>query len=156
MQTTEHKPQTVNGRWAGYYRLLEARMKELAREPEVIFWVFIFPLLLAFGLGIAFRNKPEDQIAVVVVRNAQAQHVLQLLQNSPERKLIHADVLDEATANDKFRLGSYALIVVPKDKGVEYRFDPARPESVQAHIQADDALQAAMGRKDVIPTNAIA
>ena len=156
MQTTEHKPQNVNGRWAGYYRLLEARMKELAREPEVIFWVFVFPLLLAFGLGVAFRNKPEDKIAVAIVNNAQAQRVLQLLQNSPEHKLIHADVLDEATANDKFRLGTYALVVVPKESGVEYRFDPARPESVQAHIQVDDALQAAMGRKDVIPTSATA
>lgn len=156
MQTTEHKPQTVNGRWAGYYRLLEARMKELAREPEVIFWVFVFPLLLAFGLGVAFRNKPEDKIAVAIVNNAQAQHVLQLLQNSPEKKLIHADILDEATANDKFRLGAYAIVVVPKENGVEYRFDPARPESVQAHIQVDDALQAAMGRRDVIPTSAVA
>ncbi len=156
MQTTEHKPQIVNGRWAGYYRLLEARMKELAREPEVIFWVFVFPLLLAFGLGVAFRNKPEDKIAVAVVNNAQAQRLVQLLQNSPEGKLIHADVLDEAAANDKFRLGVYALVIVPKENGVEYRFDPARPESVQAHIQVDDAFQSAMGRKDIIPTNAVA
>jgi len=155
MQTTEHKPQTVNGRWAGYYRLLEARMKELAREPEVIFWVFVFPLLLAFGLGVAFRNKPEDRIAVAIVNNAQAQRVVQLLQNSPEQKLIHADVLDEATANDKFRLGAYAIVIVPQENGVQYRFDPARPESVQARIQVDDALQAAMGRKDVIPTRAV-
>ena len=34
------------------------RMLELWREPEVIFWVFVFPLLLALGLGIAFRDKP--------------------------------------------------------------------------------------------------
>ena len=156
MQTTEHEPPTVNGRWAGYYRLLEARMKELAREPEVIFWVFIFPLLLAFGLGVAFRNKPEDKIAVAIVNNAQAHRVVQLLQNSPERKLIHADVLDEMTANDKFRLGTYAIVVVPRENGVEYRFDPARPESVQAHIQVDDALQAASGRKDVVSTSAVA
>jgi ABC-2 type transport system permease protein len=155
MPTIEHKPQAVNGRWAGYYRLLEARMKELAREPEVIFWVFIFPLLLAFGLGVAFRNKPEDKISVAIVNNAQAQHVLQLLQSSPQHKLIDADVLDEAAAESKFRLGAYALVIVPKENGVEYRFDPARPESVQAHIQVDDALQSAMGRKNVIPTTAV-
>src|ERR1035441_4924113 len=51
----------VNGRWAGYWAILGARMKELWREPEVIFWVFVFPLLLALGLGIAFRNKPADE-----------------------------------------------------------------------------------------------
>jgi hypothetical protein len=49
-----------NGRWSGYRHLLYARIIELKREPEVVFWVFIFPLLLAGGLGIAFRNKPAD------------------------------------------------------------------------------------------------
>ena len=43
------------------------RMQELWREPEVIFWVFVFPLLLALGLGIAFRNKPADVTPVAVV-----------------------------------------------------------------------------------------
>lgn len=56
-----------NSRWAGYYHLLMARMKELKREPEVVFWVFGFPLLLALGLGIAFRNKPADATRIAVV-----------------------------------------------------------------------------------------
>jgi hypothetical protein len=51
-------PARRNGRWAGYTHLLGARLLELKREPEVVFWVFVFPLLLALGLGIAFRNKP--------------------------------------------------------------------------------------------------
>ena len=156
METKPTKPHDVNGRWAGYYRLLQARMKELIREPEVIFWVFIFPLLLAFGLGIAFRNKPEDKVAVVIVNGPRAQQVQQLLQNSAQGKSIHSDVLDEAVANDKFRLGSYALVIVPQDSGVQYRFDPARPESVQARMQVDDALQAASGRQDVVKTSAVA
>ena len=61
--TTKHAPPSPprrNGRWAGYSHLLAARMLELKREPEVVFWVFVFPLLLALGLGIAFRNKPGD------------------------------------------------------------------------------------------------
>ena len=53
-------PARRNGRWAGYWHLLMARMLELKREPEVVFWVFVFPLLLAGGLGIAFRNKPAE------------------------------------------------------------------------------------------------
>ena len=42
----------VHGRWTGYRRLLQARLKELFREPEVIFWIFLFPILLALGLGL--------------------------------------------------------------------------------------------------------
>ena len=42
-------PPRRNGRWAAYLHLLMARMRELQREPEVVFWVFVFPLLLATG-----------------------------------------------------------------------------------------------------------
>ncbi len=61
----------TNGRWSGYARLLQMRMLEMWREPEVIFWVFVFPLLLALGLGIAFRQKPADVTPVAVVAGAQ-------------------------------------------------------------------------------------
>src|SRR5574337_1833689 len=87
-----------NGRWAGYAHLLLARMRELKREPEVIFWVFIFPLLLALGLGIAFRNKPADVAPVAVVSGPGAQRALGLLQASPKHAAIHADVLSDAQA----------------------------------------------------------
>ena len=36
------------------------RFRLILREPEAIFWIFIFPILLAAGLGIAFRNRPAD------------------------------------------------------------------------------------------------
>ncbi len=65
--TSPTAPPHRNGRWAGYTHLLMARMLELKREPEVVFWVFVFPLLLALGLGIAFRNKPGDAASVAIV-----------------------------------------------------------------------------------------
>ena len=139
-------PETVtNGRWAGYRQLLGARMKELWREPEVIFWVFVFPLLLALGLGIAFRDKPADMTTIAVVANSHAQQVIDLLQSSP-KTAIHADVLDSKAAFDRFRLGKYALVVTCDENGLHYRYDPARPESVLARTQVDDALQTASGR----------
>src|SRR3981189_846180 len=70
------RPARRNGRWSGYRHLLWARILELKREPEVVFWVFIFPLLLAAGLGIAFRNKPADNTSVVVIDGAGAQKTL--------------------------------------------------------------------------------
>src|ERR1017187_462514 len=136
----------VNGRWAGYWAILGARMKELWREPEVIFWVFVFPLLLALGLGIAFRNKPADITSIADVDNAHAKRVVELLQQSPEKNAIHADVLGEHIALDRFRLGQYSLVITADDSGVHYLYDPARPESVLARSQVDDALQTAAGR----------
>lgn len=150
-ETQQAETVVTNGRWAGYTQLLIARMKELWREPEVIFWVFIFPLLLAFGLGIAFRNKPADVTPVVVVASPQSQQIVDLLKQGPDSSALHVDVLDAANAHDEFRLGKYALVIVPQDGGgVQYRFDPARPESVLARTQVDNALQTAAGRKNPI------
>jgi ABC-type multidrug transport system permease subunit len=149
---TSETPAVVNGRWAGYRALLGARMRELWREPEVIFWVFAFPLLLALGLGIAFRNKPAEVTSVAVVKNANSQQVLDLLQRSPRKDAIHADLLDEKAAIDRFRLGQYALVVTADNAGLHYRYDPARPDSVLARAQVDDALQTASGRANPLRT----
>jgi len=74
-----------NGRWSGYRHLLWARIIELKREPEVIFWIFVFPLLLAGGLGIAFRDKPAEVTWVAIIDNAGAQKTLAMLQGSPNK-----------------------------------------------------------------------
>src|SRR5215213_679134 len=47
-----------------------ARIHEFLREPEVIFWVFAFPILLVCALGIAFRNTGPEKIRVAVERGA--------------------------------------------------------------------------------------
>src|ERR1700747_1796881 len=73
-----------NGRWSGYSHLLMARMLELKREPEVVFWVFIFPLLLALGLGIAFRNKAGNAVAVAIVQGAGSDNAQALLARSTQ------------------------------------------------------------------------
>lgn len=142
-----------NKRWSGYLHLLAARMRELQREPEIVFWVFMFPLLLALGLGIAFRNKPADTPSVAIVSGPSAQHVLDMLHSGPSKT--KADILDFYDALNRFRLGKYDLVIIPNGQGgFEYRYDPARPESVLARSEIDDALQSAAGRKDPVPTSA--
>jgi ABC-2 type transport system permease protein len=151
----KHGPRR-NGRWAGYLHLLKARMLELKREPEVVFWVFVFPLLLATGLGIAFRNKPVDAVSVAIVSGTGAQRAETLLQNSPQHASFKISVQDQDAANKGFRLGKYDVVIQPDGAGgLRYRYDPARPESVLARSKVDDTLQAAAGRKDVIATSEV-
>ena len=143
-----------NGRWSGYSHLLAVRMKELRREPEVVFWVFAFPLLLALGLGIAFRNKPANVTSIAIVDRPGAQSALSLIQRSPQKSSIRAEVLQKADAIKGFRLGKYDLVVESgASGGVHYLYDPARPESVLSRSEVDDALQVAAGRKDPVPTS---
>jgi ABC-2 type transport system permease protein len=145
-----------NGRWSGYRHLLGARMLELKREPEVVFWVFVFPLLLALGLGIAFRDKPQESIPVVIVQENGSGEAQSLLARSPGHERFKVQVLSAEEARKGFRLGKFDLEIEPNATGgVEYIYDPARPESVLAKTEVNDALQAAAGRKDALATNAL-
>jgi ABC-2 type transport system permease protein len=155
-ETRRNRPARRNGRWAGYRHLLMARMLELKREPEVVFWVFVFPLLLASGLGIAFRNKPADASSVAIVSGIGAQEAEALLQRSPRHASFKIDVQDRETARKGFRLGKYDLVIEPDGAGaLQYLYDPARPESMLARSEVNDALQAAAGRKDVVATTVV-
>ena len=133
--------------------MLGARMLELFREKEVIFWVFVFPLLLALGLGFAFRDKPANKTTIAIVDGPYAANALALVQKSPANTAIHAEVVDQASAANGLRLGKYDLVIEPLGPNkIQYDFDPARPESVLSHNEVDDAVQTAAGRKDVITT----
>jgi ABC-type multidrug transport system permease subunit len=149
-------PARQNGRWSGYRHLLWARILELKREPEVVFWVFIFPLLLAAGLGIAFRNKPADITAVVVIDGAGAQKTLAMLQSaSVKNSAVRATVLDRAAALKAFHFGKFDLAIEANPDGsYTYYYDPARPESVLSRAEIDATLQSAAGRKDALTTSA--
>ena len=48
-------------------QLTLVRFREFIREPEAVFWTFVFPILLAAGLGIAFRQRGPDKVQVGVI-----------------------------------------------------------------------------------------
>jgi ABC-2 type transport system permease protein len=157
-------PARRNSRWSGYRHLLWARILELKREPEVVFWVFIFPLLLAAGLGIAFRNKPADITSVVVIQGDGAQKTLALLQSSSDKSssakdlsahsTVRATVIDREAALRAFHVGKYDLAIESNPDGsYTYYYDPARPESVLSRAEIDTVLQSAAGRRDALATS---
>jgi len=127
-----------------FYRLLIARIREPLREPEVVFWVFVFPILLAVGLGIAFRNKPQEQISVAIADGPRAQEVATVLGADPQ---LVVRISNEEDARSELRLGQVALVVVPREP-YEYRFDPTRPQAEVARVHVEGVLQKAAGRKD--------
>ena len=126
--------------------LTSARTKEFIRETEAIFWVFGFPLILALALGFAFREKAPDRIPVGVVSGPEASQRLAALQKSP---VLAPRIVSEAEGRDALRHGRVSLLIDGGD-AVIYRFDPTRPDSRTARQEADDALQAAAGRRNVI------
>jgi len=127
--------------------LTSVRTKEFLRETEAIFWVFGFPLLLALALGFAFREKAPDRIPVAVLAGPSAQQEADALKKSPA---LSPRVLDETGAHDALRHGKVSLVIDSRHSLV-YRFDPTSPDGRTARREADDALQAAAGRRNIVP-----
>ena len=128
--------------------LVLVRLREFIREPEAVFWTFIFPLLLATGLGIAFRNRPPETVRVGVLASAPgATRAAAALRDSKE--LIVEELSDDSSAARALRTGRVALVVVAGGTAAaEYRFDPSRPDARSARAIVNDRLQRAAGRED--------
>ncbi len=132
--------------------LTRARLLEFVREPEAVFWVFVFPVLLAVALGVAFRTRPPERLRAAVVRTgAAAERLASLLAASPDLALSFV-TLDEAAR--ALRTGKADVVVEGSAAtgdgalAVTYRFDTTRPEGRAARLAVDDALQRALGRPD--------
>ena len=130
--------------------LTTVRIKEWIREPEALFWSLGFPILLAVGLGIAFRNRPPEAAHIAVATtSARAPQIAAAL--SRDKNLV-VEQLPADSARLALNTGRLALVVEPAgDTGVTYVFDDTRPDSRTAHFLANDALQRAAGRRDPVP-----
>jgi len=138
---------SVRNHLAPLWQLTLSRFREQLRQPEVLFWVFAFPLLLAVALGLAFRNRPPDVVRVAVEAGPEADTVATLLNRT---RGLRATVLPPDRAAEGLRKASVTLVVVPGDP-IVYRYDSTRSESRLARAVTDDALQRALGRRDVRP-----
>jgi ABC-2 type transport system permease protein len=160
------------GRYHPLVELTKVRMREFLREKEAVFWVFIFPVLLACALGIAFRNTGPEKARVGVEAGAlpesraAAQRVVAALSAAPDLEPL---LLAPEEAAKALRTGSVALVVragaaqsgaaeAAADgvagaagwTGIEYRYDPTRPESRAAQLGVDAALARAAGQGDPV------
>jgi ABC-type multidrug transport system permease subunit len=125
------------------YQLTMIRFKLLLREPEAVFWIFIFPILLAVGLGIAFRNRPADVLPVAATTPA-------LTQALAADKGLTAVPLDEATGTHQLATGQILLLAIQRADGVAYKYDDTNPDARTARMVADRAIQTASGRHDAV------
>ena len=132
-------------------QLTLVRYREFLREPEAVFWVFIFPVLLAAGLGLAFRNKPQETLKVGVLADAPGAIAVRI---ALERdSALRPELLADSAAMRRLATGDIAILVVPHSATeVTYRYDDTRPDSRTARLLVDGALERAAGRADPVAT----
>jgi ABC-type multidrug transport system permease subunit len=136
-------PADRGGTFPPLVELTLARIREYIREPEALFWAYVFPILMAVALAIAFpgRGAPtlvglEPGPAFAATRDALAA--------APDVTVREIDPADETRA---LREGEVHLVVVPTTPPT-YRFDPTRTESRLARLVVDNALKDASGRTE--------
>jgi len=128
-------------------QLTLCRFREFWREPEALFWVFIFPVILAAGLGLAFRNRPPEVLKIAAVTPELARALGQ-------DKLLDVQQLSAAAGEQALHTGKVALLAAPGPAGtVVYRYDDTNPEGRTARMLADRSVQRAAGRTDPVTTS---
>lgn len=153
------------------WQLVLSRIREFYREPEALFWVYGFPLLMALALGIAFRNQPAETILVDIVSSPVAEKLEAALSSpittasegseefavGPQYKV---RISSEDDARVRLRTGKTSLVIATQadapdeaplsELKLDYWLDPTRPEGRTARAAVDDLLQRAAGRSDPV------
>lgn len=129
--------------WPPVAELTRVRLLEFFREPEAIFWAFVFPILMTVTLGVAFPSGGDEPIHVGVAAGdgGALRRALEAGGGFTVRELAPDAVA--AALRD-----GVVQIVVRGGTPPVYQFDPTRAESRFARLAVDDALQRAAGRQD--------
>jgi ABC-type multidrug transport system permease subunit len=139
------------------YRLSVCQFLETVREPEVLFWGMLFPVLISIGLGLAFTQKPELKFRVHVV--GESHTLLDSLfreHAQPESEDAYVwRVTDEALGNTVFTFvrSDWPSAIVSLKRGVSdvivsdslgmvnYHFDPHNSQAQLVYIKLSALFQ---------------
>ncbi|MBX9790935.1 MAG: ABC transporter permease [Pirellulales bacterium] len=109
-------------RYSALGQLVLTRVREFYRRPTAIFWVYVFPILMAIVLGVAFSNPNVDEVKAGIVSDihpALAQRIAAGLANQQGRAATGSAKIDAVLVSDLegrrgLRLGRFTLLVVPR------------------------------------------
>jgi len=152
------------------YHLIMANVKELIREPGVLFWGTVFPILMSLGLGIAFMSKKDVIVNIAVIGKSHlagnpGNSISTLrsfmenngtpLEKSRDGTLLRKFILkDDNLGNTIFILhyltwakamvllkrGNLNLVLDENMGKVQYHFDPKNPDAQLSYLKLSKIL----------------
>jgi ABC-2 type transport system permease protein len=138
---TTAEPGPFLRRWRPLWQLFAARIREFYREPEVIFWVYGFPVLLAVGLGVAFWGREPEPPPVDIEEVPELATLSNALLEQLRTDHLPGEIHSAADCRQRYRTGRTALYITPQPNGFVYTYDPTRQESVLARYRVEDVVQ---------------
>ncbi len=145
-------------------QLILIHYREFTREPGIIFWSIIFPVLMAWVLGIAFSKQNElvQQVAFIpdsLHMNAELRRFLNDAEYVREDKKDATDYFVKTIKNEKLGNTSFRFLLTDREGGLlmlkrgraslilrecpdslEYFFDPLNPQAKMVYILLSSAL----------------
>ena len=146
------------------FHLTLANVRELTREPGVLFWGIVFPILMSLGLGIAFTKKKDTVTTVAVIGqdlspqlSGDTSLIFNFLRENRAVPVMYAPgetsgkvtVPDDELGNTIFiframdwkramvllKRGNLNIILDEKNGKVRYHFDPLNPDAQLTYLK---------------------
>ena len=146
----------AKSRWNEVRELTRIRVLLFWREPEVVFWVFLFPVVLALVLGFAFRESEPEQSRVLVFESDRVSEPAEKLAAAEDLEIEYVDESSEAAR--RLRRGRVDVVLeweeVDGARTPKLAFDPKRAEAVLAKLRCERAL-ASQAEASPVPSRPI-
>src|SRR5690242_12325884 len=126
------------------WHLFLFRVRALVREPTALFWAFIFPLLTALILGLAFREHEPPELTVAVADGPGAEVLAARLEASADLRSMR---LPQPEAFEALRKGQAALVLVPGEPPGLF-VDSMQPDGRTARLAVMDVLERMHGQEE--------
>jgi ABC-2 type transport system permease protein len=161
-------------RFKQLWQLISALFLEIIREPGVLFWGILFPILMSLGLGLAFTKKTDVIRKVAIINNSEKPVagsdtiVADFLKNSCEKNNSAEKsswrwkyvIKDEKLGNSIFlfydlkwdeamkllKRGTINVLLLELNGPVEYHFDPMNPDAQLTYLK----LSTIVGKGEVL------
>lgn len=151
-------------RFKQLWQLISALFREIIREPGVLFWGILFPILMSLGLGLAFTKKTDVVRKVAIINiterspaGSENSIIAGFLQNSCEKNTTGGldkwkwkyTIRDEKLGNSVFlfydmkwddairflKRGTINVLLLGIKDSVEYHFDPMNPDAQLTYLK---------------------
>jgi len=150
------------------WQLVSALFREIIREPGVLFWGILFPILMSLGLGLAFTKKSDVLRKVAIINVAGSSYssenivIDSFLQKNCERNpsLIAGSwqwkytIKDKKLGNSIFQFylmkwdesikllkrGTVNVLLVGRSDSIEYHFDPMNPDAQLTYLKLSSSI----------------
>jgi ABC-2 type transport system permease protein len=161
------------------WQLILALFREIIREPGVLFWGILFPILMSLGLGLAFTKKADVIRKVAIINNSEISGVTSVnsvvadfLQKHCEKNLKEEKeewrwkcvIKDEKLGNSIFlfynlrwdegmkllKRGTINVLVAGFKDSVEYHFDPMNSDAELTYLK----LSSIVGKGEILDVKA--